>query len=92
MTEAPTATAVQAAAYIDGRWTTGATNKAFDVRSPVDGSMLGRLPEASSEDADQAIAAAVRAFRAVKLTPYRRYEILHRAGQLIHERKEELPA
>lgn len=90
MAEAPTTTKVQAVAYIDGRWTTGTSQKEFDVRSPVDGSLLARLPEASADDVDQAVASAVRAFHAVKLTPYERYEILTRAGRLIQERAEEL--
>jgi hypothetical protein len=44
MAEAPTATAVQAAAYIDVRWTTGATSKSCDVRWPVDGIYRPRVP------------------------------------------------
>jgi acyl-CoA reductase-like NAD-dependent aldehyde dehydrogenase len=90
MAEAPTKSAVQAKAYIDGEWTVGASTSVFEVRSPVDGSILARLPEASAVDVDRAVAAAVRAFKEVRLTPYQRYEILTRAGHLIQARAEEL--
>jgi acyl-CoA reductase-like NAD-dependent aldehyde dehydrogenase len=90
MAEAPTTTRVQAAAYIDGQWTVGTTQKGFEVRSPVDGSLLARLPEASAEDVDHAVSSAVRAFHEIRLTPYQRYEILTQAGHLIQSRAEEL--
>jgi acyl-CoA reductase-like NAD-dependent aldehyde dehydrogenase len=90
MAEAPTTTEVQAAAYIDGHWTRGTSIREFEVRSPVDGSVLARLPEASAQDVEQAVSSAVRAFRTVKLTPYHRYEILNRAAELIRERADEL--
>ncbi len=90
MAEAPTTMQVQAAAYIDGKWTTGTSNQDFEVRSPVDGSILARLPEASAQDVESAVASSARAFREVRLTPYQRYEILTRAGKIIHERADQL--
>src|SRR6202521_1052377 len=90
MAEAPTTTEVRAAAFIDGRWTRGSSVKTFDVRSPVDGTLLARLPEASIEDVDQAVTSALRAFHTVKLTPYERYETLTRAAHMIQEQAEDL--
>jgi acyl-CoA reductase-like NAD-dependent aldehyde dehydrogenase len=76
-------------AYIDGQWTTGDSSNSFEVRSPIDGKLLARVPEASASDVDRAVTAAVRAFRELHLTPYERYEILSRAATLIKKRFDE---
>ena len=48
--------------HIDGRWTTPASTEVIDVRSPHDGSPVGRVPLAGPDDVDLAVGAARRAF------------------------------
>jgi acyl-CoA reductase-like NAD-dependent aldehyde dehydrogenase len=48
--------------YIGGRWVAPAGDGSIDVRSPHDGTLVARVPEASASDADRAIDAARGAF------------------------------
>lgn len=48
--------------YIDGRWTTGASQAADQIFEPVSGRVIAEMPAASREDVDLAVAAAERAF------------------------------
>lgn len=80
---------VRRALHIDGEWTTGTSGQSTLVRAPYDGRILGRVPVASEADVDRAVAAAVRAYRTVRLSPFERYEILARAGAIIRENAEE---
>lgn len=48
--------------FVDGAWTSPATDEVFDVRSPHDGTSVGSAPVASEADVDRAVAAARRAF------------------------------
>lgn len=61
------------------------------VRSPWDGSEAGRLPRASPEEVERAVARARAAFDATRALPtFRRAEILRRAADLLAARREEL--
>jgi len=56
------------------------------VRSPYDGTELGRVPACGPEDVDRAVAAAGEALRTDPLAQWRRAEILDRAAQLLAAR------
>lgn len=74
--------------YIGGEWV-DRDNK-IPVVNPYDGVAFDSVPRASIEDVDYAVASAVRGAAAMAaLTAYRRYEILHRAADLLVERTEE---
>ena len=77
--------------YIDGEWRDAKGSETFEVLNPADGSVIASVPDGDAEDAQQAIAAAERAFGAwSKTTAYHRAEILQKAYRLMLERKEDL--
>ncbi|TQM11232.1 NAD-dependent succinate-semialdehyde dehydrogenase [Pseudonocardia kunmingensis] len=77
--------------FIDGAWTPAASGREFASRDPASGEVLGTVADAGREDAVAAVAAAQRAFRAwSKQTAHQRSAVLHRAWQLMTERREEL--
>jgi acyl-CoA reductase-like NAD-dependent aldehyde dehydrogenase len=70
------------------RFTTdGGTGDAIDVRSPYDGSLIGRVPACTSAEVDRAVASARRALES-PLPLWRRAAVLDRAAQLLTERRE----
>ncbi|HVF15084.1 MAG TPA: aldehyde dehydrogenase family protein, partial [Acidimicrobiales bacterium] len=56
------------------------------VRSPYDGSEVGRVPKCTAADVDQAVASAGRALAKGALPPWRRAEILDTAARLLAAR------
>jgi 1-pyrroline-5-carboxylate dehydrogenase len=72
--------------YIGGQKRFG--DVTFEDRSPIDTNIcLGKFQKGTRQDAKDAIAAARAAFPAWSHMPYQeRNKILHRAGDLIHER------
>lgn len=75
--------------YIDGAWIE--TRSSFASRNPATGEVLGEVPDGNEIETRQAIAAAARAFPAwAAASAYHRAQLLHRAWQLMIERKEEL--
>ncbi len=60
------------------------------VRSPFDGSEVGRVPRAGPADVDAAVAAAHTALDRDPLPPWRRAEVLDAASRLLSERAEDL--
>jgi acyl-CoA reductase-like NAD-dependent aldehyde dehydrogenase len=74
--------------YIGGEWVD--RDDKLPVTNPFDESVIDTVPRADVEDVDTAIASAVRGAEVMRSMPaYRRYEILHRAADLIAERKED---
>lgn len=76
--------------FIEGAWREprGAT---FDDHNPATGELLGRFPESTREDVDDAVTAAARALSAWRRTPVpKRAELLLRAMAILTERKEAL--
>jgi acyl-CoA reductase-like NAD-dependent aldehyde dehydrogenase len=59
------------------------------VRSPYDGSEVGRVPRHGAADVDRAVAAAAGALEKGPLPPWRRAEILDTAARLLSERSED---
>jgi succinate-semialdehyde dehydrogenase/glutarate-semialdehyde dehydrogenase len=70
--------------YIDGEWLDGASS--FVVEDKFTGDTLATVAAASREQVSKAVQAAASAFARQRLTPYARYEILHRAAELLESR------
>ena len=79
--------------YIGGNWTAPLTTDVIDVRSPHDGSPVGRVPLAGPGDIDAAVAAARAAFDKgpwPRLTPEERIAVVNRFATRYAERVDEL--
>lgn len=75
--------------YVDGRWTS--SRRLWEVRSPWDGSLAGRVCDVTPGQMEAAIAAADRAFRTHRLQPaYERAALLARIAQGLRQRREDL--
>ncbi|MFA7556216.1 MAG: NAD-dependent succinate-semialdehyde dehydrogenase [Hydrogenophaga sp.] len=75
------------ALYIDGEFIHAGERPEQDVINPATGAAFARLPHATQEDLDRALAAASRAFQTWRATsPLERSAILRRVGALIRER------
>ncbi|NPB07910.1 MAG: aldehyde dehydrogenase family protein [Aquificae bacterium] len=62
----------------------------IEVVYPYTGEVVGRVPKGSEKDVELAVERAKEGFRELSsLTAYERYEILHRAAQILQERAEE---
>lgn len=73
---------------IDGEWVQASSGKTGALVNPADESEIGRVPHATAEDLDRALAGAGRAFRAWKTTTAAyRWDILSKAADLIEARK-----
>jgi acyl-CoA reductase-like NAD-dependent aldehyde dehydrogenase len=74
--------------FIDGHWADD--GDLIEVRSPFDGSVVGRVTQARREHAEAAIAASVKAFGTTRRLPaFERQRVLRRVAQAISERREE---
>ncbi len=72
--------------YIDGRWRRAGTGETFDVRSPIDGSVIARAQKGGTEDVEAAITAAAEARSRFALMPAaERLAICERAGDILAE-------
>ena len=65
------------------------TSDVIVVRSPYDGSEIGRVPACGPAEVDKAVAAAGHALATNPRPPWRRAQILERAADLLEERGEE---
>jgi acyl-CoA reductase-like NAD-dependent aldehyde dehydrogenase len=75
--------------HICGNWED--RDEKIEVLNPFDGSVVDTVPKASAQDVDRALATAVRGAEIMAAIPaFERYQILHRAADLIAERQEEL--
>src|SRR5258705_1933868 len=77
---------------IGGKWVPARSGRTFENRNPARSSdLIGTFPESGSEDVDEAVRAARKAFAAWRLVPApRRAEIIYRAAEILRDRKEEL--
>src|SRR6202050_4839298 len=76
--------------FIDGHW--AEDGDVVEVRSPFDGSVVGRITQARREHAEAAIAASVKAFGTTRRLPaFERQRVLRRVAQAIAERRGEFP-
>src|SRR5580693_9591171 len=68
--------------FIDGRWVED--GDAVEVRSPFNGSVVGRVTQGRREHAAAAIAASVKAFGTTRRLPaFERQRVLRRVAQAI---------
>ncbi len=74
--------------FINGAWVK--TNNKVKVLNKATGEPIAEICQGGEAEVDAAVTAAREAFQREKLTPYRRYEILKRASELLIERQEEL--
>ncbi|MES2535725.1 MAG: NAD-dependent succinate-semialdehyde dehydrogenase [Pseudomonadota bacterium] len=75
--------------FIDGEWISGQSRASQPLLNPATEQEIGRLPHATRDDLDVALASSERAFRTWKtIAPYDRAKILKRAADLIRERAE----
>ena len=81
----------QLSLYIDGEFIQAGSRKEQDILNPATHQVIGKLPHATREDLDRALAAAARAFEGWKRTsPLERSKILRKAGELMRERAAEI--
>jgi acyl-CoA reductase-like NAD-dependent aldehyde dehydrogenase len=73
--------------YIDGRWRDGP--RTVPVLHKYRQEVLAEVVEADEALVDEAVQAAQRALEQRPLSPYRRFQILRRAADLLSERREE---
>jgi len=71
-----------------GEWTE--TGEWGEVKSPFDGSVVGRVAQANEALAERAIEAAHEAFEGTDFPQHRRAAVLERAAELVAERRDEL--
>jgi acyl-CoA reductase-like NAD-dependent aldehyde dehydrogenase len=77
--------------YIDGQFLHGGGRREQDVFNPATNEVIGKLPHATREDLDAALAAAERAFQSwKKSSPMDRSKVLRRAAELARERAQEI--
>lgn len=77
--------------YIDGEFLAGHGRVEQDVVNPATGEVVGRLPHASRDDLDRALASAQRAFESWRhSSPLERSRILRKVGELSRERAKEI--
>ncbi len=73
---------------LDGRWIEH--GDPIEIRSPYDDAVVGAVYQGTQEHAEQAIAAAVKAFGTTRRLPaFERQRVLRRVAENIQERKEE---
>jgi len=75
--------------HIGGAWVD--KSEKIEVRNPFDGSVVDTVPTGDAGDVEKALETAVRGARVMAaLTGYQRYEILHRAHEIMLQRTEDL--
>ncbi|GIW97879.1 MAG: aldehyde dehydrogenase [Pirellulaceae bacterium] len=75
--------------YSEGQWQD--RPQRVEVIDPASGEVIDTVPQASREDVERAIAAAVDGATPMRqLTAFERFEILARAVDLLHQRREDM--
>jgi succinate-semialdehyde dehydrogenase/glutarate-semialdehyde dehydrogenase len=76
---------------IDGIWSQGSAGETGPLFNPADGTEIARVPRATKDDLDRALAGADRAFKSWKTTTAAfRWDILTKAADLIEARSAEI--
>ena len=76
---------------INGEWQESSSGKFIEIKSPVDHSLLGKVPTMTTEEVDEVIACAKAAQKEWKnKTTSERAEVLYKAAKLLEENIEEL--
>ena len=75
--------------HIGGQWVD--KDDKIEVRNPFDGSVVDTVPRGDAEDVKEAIDTAVRGAGIMASMPaYERYQILHKAAEIMEQRLEDL--
>lgn len=70
--------------YINGQWVSHEGRNLIEIKSPLDGSLVGKVAAMTQEDVDQAIQSAKEAFKTWKEYPInQRADILNKAADLL---------
>jgi len=76
---------------IGGHRVPARSGRTFRNTNPANGDVLGEYPASGPEDVNDAVAAALAAYKGWRLTPApKRAEIVFRAGEIIRDRKDDL--
>jgi succinate-semialdehyde dehydrogenase/glutarate-semialdehyde dehydrogenase len=79
--------------YINGQFIKGGGRREQDVFNPATDEVVGKLPHASKDDLDLALASAQKAFQSWrKSSPMERSRILRKVGELARARAKEIGA
>ena len=77
--------------YIDGEFILGGGRREQDVFNPATNEVIGKLPHATRDDLDAALAAAQRAFETWRhSSPMERSKVLRRVAELARERAQDI--
>ncbi len=77
--------------FVGGAWVPARSHASTEAASPATGESLGRVPEGDRDDARAAIAAARSAAPGwARLSAFERAALLHRVGDVIEARRDEL--
>lgn len=77
--------------YINGTWTTGSAGETFENLTPVDNSSMGKVVKGTAEDVNNACKAAASAANEwAAVSGAERKKILHKLGDEIEKRAEEI--
>ena len=77
--------------YIDGQFTKGGGRREQDILNPATDEVIGKLPHATREDLDRALASAQRAFESWRKTaPLERSKVLRKVGELARARANDI--
>jgi acyl-CoA reductase-like NAD-dependent aldehyde dehydrogenase len=77
--------------FVAGEWAPSASGETAESASPATGEQLGTVPRGDRQDARRAITAAREASQAwARLTAFERAAKMHRIGDLIESRRDEL--
>ncbi|MBP2638407.1 MAG: gapN 1 [Firmicutes bacterium] len=74
--------------FIDGVWSV--TEEKISVINKATGTEVARISAAGEVEVKKAVDAAEKAFKTVKLEPYKRYEILMKASQLLKQKQTQM--
>jgi acyl-CoA reductase-like NAD-dependent aldehyde dehydrogenase len=74
--------------YVAGEWTD--TGEWSEVKSPYDGTLIGRVPKGDADTVGRAAEAAWGAFNAGEFPAHERAAVLDRAAELVAEREDDL--
>ena len=81
----------QLSLYIDGEFIQGGGRREQDIVNPATHEVIGKLPHATREDLDRALAAAARAFESwKKSSPIERSKVLRKVAELARERAQDI--
>ena len=87
----PVTSVLETTSFIGGTWTTRSATEPIHVTSPASGAAIGTAWTATAEDIDHAVAAARRGQVTLEaMTGHERAALLHRAGDLMGRRIDEL--